>query len=273
MPSYPFLTFARTRTCALLASAAALVSVGALHPAPAAAAPARAASPRATAAALDLDAAGRTPVVHGEDTAYDTASIVKIDILAALLLQAQDAGRQLTAAERGHAEPMIERSDNTAADALWREIGQASGLAAANKRLGLTSTTGGPGVKWGLTRTTASDQIRMLRAVFDGHATGTSGVTRKSALNARSRTYIRGLMGKVIPEQTWGVSAAGASGSARALKNGWLQRNTTGLWDVNSVGQVTVKGHRRLVAVLSNGSASMSDGISLVERTAREAVA
>ncbi|AKJ15264.1 hypothetical protein ABB07_35965 [Streptomyces incarnatus] len=275
MPSYPFLTFtfARTRTCALLASAAALVSVGALHPAPAAAAPARAASPRATAAVLDLDAAGRTPVVHGKDTAYDTASIVKVDILAALLLRAQDAGRQLTAAERGHAEPMIERSDNTAANALWREIGQASGLAAANKRLGLTSTTGGTGVKWGLTRTTASDQIRMLRAVFDGDATGRSGATGKSALNAQSRTYIRGLMGKVVPEQTWGVSAVSGSGTPRALKNGWLQRNTSGLWDVNSVGQVTVKGHRCLVAVLSNGSASMSDGISLVERTAREAVA
>ncbi|MGW0209635.1 serine hydrolase [Streptomyces sp. NPDC003233] len=275
MPSYPFLTFARTRAGALLASAAALASVGVLHPAPAAAAsaPARAASPHATAAVLDLDAAGRTPVVHGEDTAYDTASIVKVDILAALLLRAQDAGRQLTAAERGHAEPMIERSDNTAANALWREIGQASGLAAANKRLGLTSTTGGPGVKWGLTRTTASDQMRLLRAVFDGDATGKSGSTGKSALNAQSRTYVRSLMGKVIPEQTWGVSAAGGSGGARALKNGWLQRNTTGLWDVNSVGQVTVNGHRCLVAVLSNGSASMSDGISLVERTARAAVA
>ncbi|MER6572353.1 serine hydrolase [Streptomyces sp. NPDC001093] len=275
MPSYLLLTFARTRAGALLASAAALASVGALHPAPAAAAsaPAQTASAHATAAVLDLDGAGRTPVLHGQDSAYDTASIVKVDILAALLLQAQDAGRRLTADERGHAEPMIRRSDNTAADALWREIGQASGLAAANKRLGLTSTTGGPGVKWGLTRTTASDQIRLMRAVFDGDTAARPGSTAKSALGAQSRTYIRTLMGQVVPEQTWGVSAVGGSGTPRALKNGWLQRNTSGLWDVNSVGQVTVKGHRCLVAVLSNGSASMSDGISLVERTARSAVA
>ncbi|MFI6359919.1 serine hydrolase [Streptomyces sp. NPDC050743] len=273
MPSHPSPTTARTRSGALLASVAALVSVGALHPAPAAAAPAPAPSPHATAAVLDLDGTGRIPVLHGQDSAYDTASIVKVDILAALLLRAQDAGRQLTAEERGRAEPMIERSDNTAANALWREIGQASGLAAANKRLGLTSTTGGPGVKWGLTRTTASDQIRLLRAVFDGDTTAKAGSAAKSALNAKSRTYIRSLMGKVIAEQSWGVSAAGGSGGAWALKNGWLQRNTTGLWDVNSVGQVTVKGHRYLVAVLSNGSASMSDGVSLVERTARAAVA
>ncbi|MEU9475928.1 serine hydrolase [Streptomyces sp. NPDC048191] len=268
MPSHPSPTAVRTRAGALLTSVAALVSLGALHPAPAAAASAPAASPHATAAVLDLDGAGRTPVVHGKDSAYDTASIVKVDILAALLLRAQDAGRQLTAGERGHAEPMIERSDNTAANALWRQIGQASGLAAANKRLGLTSTTGGPGVKWGLTRTTATDQIRLLRAVFDGDTKSGS-----SALNADSRSYLRSLMSKVVPEQTWGVSAAGGSGTPRALKNGWLQRNTSGLWDVNSVGQVTVKGHRYLVAVLSNGSASMSDGISLVERTARQAVA
>ncbi|MEV6115304.1 serine hydrolase [Streptomyces sp. NPDC052109] len=270
MPSHPSPTAARTRAGALLASVAALVSLGALHPAPAAAASAPAASPHATAAVLDLDGAGRTPVVQGEDSAYDTASIVKVDILAALLLQAQDAGRQLTADERGHAEPMIERSDNTAADALWRQIGQASGLAAANKRLGLTSTTGGPGVKWGLTRTTASDQIRLLRAVFDGDASAASG---SPALTAGSRSYIRSLMGQVIPEQTWGVSAAGGADAPRVLKNGWLQRNTSGLWDVNSVGQITVKGHRYLIAVLSNGSASMSDGISLVERTARQALA
>ncbi|MGW7524133.1 serine hydrolase [Streptomyces sp. NPDC054783] len=274
MPSHPSPTTARTRAGALLTSVAALLSVGALHPAPAAAAAAPTPSPHATAAVLDLDGAGRTPVLHGQDSAYDTASIVKVDILAALLLRAQDAGRQLTADERGHAEPMIERSDNTAANALWREIGQASGLAAANKRLGLTSTTGGPGAKWGLTRTTASDQIRLLRAVFDGDTTARPGsATAKPALNAKSRSYVHTLMGKVIPEQTWGVSAVGGSGTPRALKNGWLQRNTSGLWDVNSVGQVTVKGHRCLVAVLSNGSSSMSDGISLVERTARAAVA
>ncbi|QHA02739.1 hypothetical protein GQF42_05080 [Streptomyces broussonetiae] len=262
---------ARARTGLLLASVGALLAAGTAHPAPASATvPTGGTSTHATAAVLDLDGTGRTAEVHGDDSAYDTASIVKVDILAAVLLQAQDAGRQLTADERGHAEPMIKRSDNASADALWQQIGQASGLAAANKRLGLTSTTGGPGSKWGLTRTTASDQIRLLRAVFDG---GTAAGTGAIALNADSRAYIGTLMSQVVPEQTWGVPVAGASGSPRALKNGWLRRTTSGLWDVNSVGQVTVKGHRYLVAVLSNGSSSMSDGVALVERTARQAVA
>ncbi|WP_225810733.1 serine hydrolase [Streptomyces spinosus] len=262
--SSPLSRTARAKACALAASATALLATGLLHPTPAAAA-----SAQATAAVLDLDGTGRTPVIHGEDRAYDTASIVKVDILAALLLQAQDAGRDLTASERKRAEPMIRRSDNAAANALWRQIGRAPGLAAANKRLGLTSTTGGPGAKWGLTRTTAGDQIRLLRAVFD---TGGAVHAGSGGLDADSRAYIRTLMSRVVPEQTWGVPAAGADGSGKALKNGWLQRDTTGLWDVNSVGQITVKGHRYLVAVLSDGSASMSDGVSLVERTARAAV-
>ncbi|MEW2625983.1 serine hydrolase [Streptomyces sp. NPDC048106] len=231
--------------------------------APAPKAPAPAPDPHATVAVLDLDAGGTAPVVQGEDRAYDTASIVKVDILAALLLKAQDEHRGLTDEERGHAEPMIRRSDNASADALWKEIGRAPGLAAANKRLGLTSTTGGPDGRWGLTRTTASDQIRLLRAVFDDSAA--------SPLTSGSRAYVRTLMSEVLPEQSWGVSAVNAAGTE--LKNGWLQRSTTGLWDVNSIGEVTLGGHRCLVAVLSDGSASMDDGVSLVEHTARTAVA
>ncbi|TWV56640.1 serine hydrolase, partial [Streptomyces misionensis] len=220
--------------------------------------------PHASAAVLDLDAGDASPVLYGPDRAYDTASIVKVDILAALLLQAQDAHRSLTDEERGHAEPMIRRSDNASADALWRQIGRAPGLEAANKRLGLTSTTGGSGGRWGLTRTTASDQIRLLRAIFDD--------TAPSALTPESRAYIRTLMGEVLPEQSWGVSAVSAAGAGPELKNGWLERSATRLWDVNSVGAVTVDGHRCLVAVLSDGSATMAAGVSLVEHTARQAV-
>ncbi|MFB7596415.1 serine hydrolase [Streptomyces sp. NPDC056160] len=267
------------RAGALLACAVTLLSAGALG----AAAPAQAQSGgRVTAAVLPLDDPGRPggaaggghePTVYGEDAPYDTASIIKVDILATALLQAQDAGRALTAQERAYAEPMIRHSDNAAANALWRRIGRAPGLEAANKRLGLTATKGGPGAKWGLTQTTASDQIRLLRAVFDtsGSTSGGSGDGTGSALNAASRAYIRSLMNQVSADQAWGVSAAG-SPSATALKNGWLQRSTSGLWDVNSVGRITVDGHRYLVAVLSDGNASMSEGVSLVQRTARAAV-
>lgn len=200
--------------------------------------------------------------------AFDTASIVKVDILAALLLQAQDAGRSLTAAERTYATAMIEISDNDSASALWRAIGTAEGLDAANERFGLTGTTGGDGPLWGLTRTTAADQVALLRQVF---------VTDGSVLSEASRAYVRGLMERIADGQRWGVSAAAdtagpTAGSTWALKNGWLRRSTTGLWVVNSIGRVETGGRGCLVAVVSRGSGTQAEGIALTEAAARAAV-
>lgn len=208
---------------------------------------------------LDLDSG--TSAAYGRGS-FDTASIVKVDILATLLLRAQDADRRLTATEKVYATRMIENSDNDSASALWRIIGGAAGLDAANKRFGLTGTAGGAGALWGLTQTTAADQLTLLQQVFGDDDT---------RLSASSRAYLRGLMETIAAGQSWGVSAV-ADGSAWALKNGWLPRSTTGLWDVNSIGRVTSDGSGYLVAVLSKGTVSQQRGIRLVEATARAAV-
>ncbi|MFF4057925.1 serine hydrolase [Streptomyces sp. NPDC001668] len=207
-----------------------------------------------------LDLKSGAGAVHG-DGAFDTASIVKVDILAVLLLRHQEAGTRLSAREKAYATTMIENSDNTAASALWDVIGRASGLDAANRKLGLTGTEGGDGALWGLTQTTAADQLTLLQQVFGDD----------SKLSEASRSYLRGLMERIEADQRWGVSAA-ADGSGWALKNGWLPRSTTGLWDINSVGRVTVAGHAYLVAVLSNGNSTQAQGISLVEAAAKAAV-
>ncbi len=219
----------------------------------------------AAVAVLDPDSGESASYGTG---AFETASIVKVDILAALLLRAQDAGRSPTAAEKAYATAMIEDSDNDAASALWRAIGTAHGLDAANERFGLTGTEGGDGPLWGLTRTTAADQVTLLRQVF---------VADGSALSPASRAYVRGLMERIAEGQRWGVSAAadaagGAAGPAWALKNGWLRRSTTGLWVVNSIGRVERGGHGYLVAVVSRGSGTQAEGISLTEAAARAAV-
>jgi beta-lactamase class A len=225
---------------------------------------------RLAVAVLDQDSGNQEIASYGQDETFDTASIVKVGILATLLLTAQDEHRELTAAERRNAEAMIRTSDNEAANVLWRAIGRAQGLGAANERLGLSSTRGGPGTRWGLTQTTARDQVKLLRAIF---SRGPVAAGRSpQGLSQTSRAYIRGLMGKVAQGQDWGVSAAGPQGTRWALKNGWVQRSATGLWVINSIGQVTVHGRRYLVAVLSAGNASMESGISLVERAARAAV-
>jgi beta-lactamase class A len=187
---------------------------------------------------------------------YDTASIVKIDILATLLLQAQDDERELTSKEKSYAVPMITDSDNAAATALWQIVGGSDGLNAANKRLGLTRTTAGTDGLWGLTQTTAADQTTLLSDVFG----------KASVLTADSRNYIRDLMSRISAGQRWGVSAAG---DITGLKNGWLQRSTTGLWDITSIGDVTIGDDPCLLAVLSKGNTGMDTGISLVEKAAK----
>ncbi|MFG2308198.1 serine hydrolase [Streptomyces sp. NPDC048566] len=207
--------------------------------------------------------------VHADESAgygdgtFDTASIVKVDILAALLLRAQDADRHLTAQEKAYATAMIEDSDNASASALWAAIGRADGLDAANERFGLTATRGGDGELWGLTRTTAADQLALLRQVF--------GANSDSELAPASRDYLRDLMGTIAAGQRWGVSAA-ADGTDWALKNGWLPRTATGLWDVNSIGRVSVDGRDYLVAVLSDGNATQDAGVSLVEAASKAAL-
>ncbi|WP_030606607.1 serine hydrolase [Streptomyces fulvoviolaceus] len=209
-------------------------------------------------AVLDLDSGDSA--TYGDD-AFDTASIVKVDILATLLLQHQKAGTQLTAQEKSYATAMIENSDNASATALWNIIGEADGLDAANETFGLTDTEGGDGALWGLTQTTAADQLTLLQQVFGDD----------SKLSESSQSYLQELMGQIAAGQHWGVSAA-ADGSEWALKNGWLPRSATALWDINSIGRVTVDGHDYLVAVLSKGNSTQAKGISLVEAAAKAAV-
>lgn len=188
---------------------------------------------------------------YGPDVSYATASIVKVDILAGLLLQ---RGGELSSSQQALARRMIQNSDNDAATALWRQLGRGTGLQSANQRLGLTATVGGPELTWGLTTTTAADQLRLLTAVF----------TDDSPLNAQARSYLRTLMGHVAEDQDWGVSAVDSgSGTKHYVKNGWLPRS--GGWILNSIGAVEYNGHVLLLVALSDGQPAKDRGIATLE--------
>ncbi|MER8067785.1 serine hydrolase [Streptomyces sp. NPDC094034] len=214
------------------------------------------------------DLAGGGEWASGEDRTYVTASVVKVAVLAALLLRARDSGRWLTAGEEGLAAAMIERSDNEAATALRTAAGGVAGLDAAHARLGMTRTSAA--TAWGLTLTTARDQLTLLKAVFADADATTRPVkvpAAPAALDERSRRYLAGLMGRVVPGQDWGISAA-ATDRDWALKNGWLPRGDSGSWVIHSVGRV----RNCLVAVLSDGHPTKDAGIARVEEAAVSAV-
>lgn len=217
-------------------------------------------SGQVSVAVTDLDS-GVVAAYGAAGHGFATASIVKVDILATLLLQRD--GR-LTASQRRLATAMIEHSDNNAASALWVQIGRAAGLNRANEEFGMEDTHGGRGSMWGTTTTTAADQLRLLRTVF----------TDDSELSAASRDAITDLMGDVEPDQDWGVSAADTrKGEKYMVKNGWLPRTATGLWVVNSIGSVSFHGHHLLIAVVSDGRRSMTTGIRVLESVAKDAAA
>jgi beta-lactamase class A len=209
-----------------------------------------------------LDVATGATLTYGDGT-FDTASIVKVDILAALLHQHQEAGTELTATQQVQAAAMIEQSDNAAATALFEAVGAEAGLETFNELIGLDDTDVGADGGWGLTQTTSADQIRLLQVVL--------GDT--SVLSTAAQAYVQELMSHVVQNQNFGVSAAADDPDEAALKVGYLQRSATGLWDVTSIGRIEAAGHTYLVAVLSDGNASLETGTALVDRIARAAVA
>jgi Beta-lactamase enzyme family len=227
----------------------------------AALAPVRRRGTGAFAAGVIDAATGAVAVYHG-GRLFHTASIVKTDILATLLLQHQKAGRPLSQRQRVLAAEMIEHSDDAAASDLWDVIGRAGGLRAANQQLGLRHTTPGAGVYWGLTSTTVDDQLRLLADL----------TSRNSPLSAQSRSFELGLMRHVAPGQAWGVTAAATPGTRSAVKNGWLPDGSYTAWVINSIGVIYDHGHEFLVVVLSKDQPSESAGIGQAEATARAVV-
>lgn len=189
---------------------------------------------------------------------FVTASIMKVDILTGLLLQRQRQDRNLSPGERDLAQRMIRESDNAAADALYARSGYGPGVRTTNRSLGLRETAPWP-TSWGSSMTTPADQVRLL---------GTLARSR-SPLGGPARRYVLRLMGSVLREQSWGVSAAARPGERVALKNGWAPIYHQGHgWAVNSIGRITGPGHDFLLAVCSMDSPTMEAGVSTVEHVA-----
>jgi Beta-lactamase enzyme family len=198
---------------------------------------------------------------YGGTKRFVTASIVKVDILATLLYQQQQGNQGLTPQEQQLATTMIENSDDDAATDLYNQVNGPGGITQVNRILGLRQTTVGTDGYWGLTVTTADDQIRLLRQVF----------TRPSALSPASQDYLQYLMSHVETDQQWGVSAAASPGTRFMVKNGWLPNPS--LWEINSIGEIVCDHQRMLIAVLSDDNAGEYSGIAVVQEVARKAAA
>ncbi|MFF1921496.1 serine hydrolase [Streptomyces sp. NPDC058221] len=209
-----------------------------------------------TAVALH-DRTNRTTCTLRPTSAYDSASVVKATVLAALLRDADRHNRHLTQRETALSTKMITKSDNDATTTLWKQLG-ATKVRAFLKAAGMTHTVPGAGGSWGLTQITAQDEQRLLTLL----------TARNSVLSDSARSYELGLMRKVIPSQRWGTPAGAPASDTVQVKNGWLQRATHG-WRVHSIGAFAGNGHDYTLTVLTQDNKTMNDGVDTIQAVAR----
>ncbi|MFE6148218.1 serine hydrolase [Streptomyces sp. NPDC057889] len=190
-------------------------------------------------------------------SSYDSASVVKVTVLATLLWDAKKTNRYLTTREANLATAMITKSDNAATTSLWKQLGTTK-VKGFLKAAGMTRTVPGSGGYWGLTQINVQDEQKLLSLV----------TAKNSVLSDNSRAYILKLMGKVVSSQRWGTPAGAPSSVAVHVKNGWLQRSTHG-WRVHSIGAFQGGGHDYTISVLTHGNSTMSYGVDTIQAVAR----
>lgn len=224
-----------------------------------------------TAAVYDART-GHTWVYHGGVLEY-TASIVKVEIMGTALREAQARGKALPPGEAALIPPMIEFSDNQAATTLLADVGGARAVGLFDRAAGLTQTTPSalafiPGTRlpgWGLTTTTALDQVRLLKLF----------AYRNPLLSDYNRAYGLGFMERVEHGQNWGVGCGASPGTTVALKNGWLPFTSAlrlaspGTWQIDSIGWIRGHGRNYVLAVLTRQNPGYGYGIDTIQAIAR----
>ncbi|MDN3022696.1 serine hydrolase [Streptomyces sp. S.PB5] len=203
------------------------------------------------------DRTTKTTCTLRASTAYDSASVVKVTVLATLLWDAQKHDRALTSREKTLAKAMITKSDNASTSTLWKQLGvtKVKGFLTA---AGMTRTKPGADGYWGLTQITVTDEQKLMKLL----------TAKNTVLTDDSRWYIRKLMGEVISSQRWGTPYGAPSDVLVHVKNGWLQRSTHG-WRVHSVGTFKGGGHDYMITVLTHGNSTMNYGITTIQGVAK----
>ena len=200
---------------------------------------------------------GDTFLYHPGDR-EQTASIMKVDLLATLLHDAEEHHESLSGEDQYLAAGMIEESDNEDATDLWFDAGGDRAITAFYRSVGMTQTTPNANGYWGETLTTARDQIRLLRVI----------ALPNDHLHYNWRDSELYLMTHVAPFERWGVSSGPPPDVSVALKNGWVPIIGDD-WQVNSIGAIDGDGRDYLLAVLTSGNVGENYGIDTIEGISR----
>ena len=187
-----------------------------------------------------------------------TASVIKAQVLAGILLAAQDAGRPLTPSEAADVELMMHYSHNSPPTSrLYLQLGSARGMEELDERLGIAGTSH---TAWyGRTRSTAEDRTRLVEQLLVG-----GGPLDETSVQAAWEW-----MSGVSAAQSWGVTAGLPPGYEAALKNGFYPASGA-RWRLGTTGAVRdPDGGSYAMTVMTDNNPKESSGIALVEKIVR----
>lgn len=186
----------------------------------------------------------------GADAGMYTGSTIKVTVLENLL-RTQGGVANLTENEQQLATAMITQSDNAAALSLYNAGGGDSALRETVSMLGMTHTQIEGGGYFGVSTTSAADQLKVLNELVDPTFLTTADVA-----------YVNDLMANVVTDQRWGTPTMADPGTVTENKNGWLNNDSdSGRWLVNSLGIITIGGQRYLVAAYSQHHPDFNTGV------------
>jgi Beta-lactamase enzyme family len=198
-----------------------------------------------------LDERGKRVRGLRRTTRFRSASVVKAMMLVSVLRRAGD--RPLTNAERGRLWPMITRSDNASASAIYAEIG-AHGLRRVAHVAGMRKFT--PASPWGVSQITAADQVRFFLRI-------------DKLVPRAHRRYARKLLSSIVRAQRWGIAPVGRRKKLKTFFKGGF---VPGITHQVALLERRRDGERIALAVLTRNSPSMAYGEQTIEGIATRAL-
>ena len=177
---------------------------------------------------------------------FPSASVVKAMMMVAVLRRA--AGRRLSDRARSLLWPMITRSDNDTASAIYMEIGD-RGLNAVARAAGMRRFK--PSSVWGRSQITAADQVRFFIQI-------------DKLVPPEHRRYARKLLSSIVKPQRWGIPpVAKSKGLKTFFKGGWVPGIT------HQVALIERGRSRVALAVLTKGAPSYEYSHETIARIAK----
>jgi beta-lactamase class A len=191
----------------------------------------------------------RRTVGWHEGETFASASVVKAMMLVAYLRKGDVDDRDLRHAEKRVLRPMIEKSDNDAANRIYVAVG-AHGLEELARDAHLKHFHTEP--VWGATTLTPATQARFFAHI-------------ERYIPKRHERYAMRLLASVVPRQRWGLPPIQPRGWRIYFKGGWAPSSAEGGWRINQAATLRTKRRRLGVVVMTRQNPSKKYGTETIE--------